>query len=161
METNPTIGDVINGKGLSQGVMIPGASMRYICSSATENHEWITQCDGLAVLSQDCDLFQDSLEKEPYAEFFCIKFRDTPNHSLMYGKNPRILHLVENETVYEVLIHQRIRVARECLLEHIAIELNQRLSEESLRLLLFWMTNRYNRHAFPDAFNAIVKDSKT
>jgi len=74
METNPTIGDVINGKGLSQGVMIPGASMRYICSSATENHDWITQCDGLAVLSQDCDLFQDSLERNRMQNSFASSF---------------------------------------------------------------------------------------
>lgn len=45
------------------------------------------------LLSQDCDVLNHSLIKEPYVEFIGAKFIKVDNGQFNAGKNPRQLHL--------------------------------------------------------------------
>ena len=74
-----------------------------------------------------------------------------------YGRNPRLLHL---PTVDEdgpgpglhISVQDRFRVAKETLIG-VAVDRELRLEPDDARLLSRWITKRYTRPTFPDAFN--------
>jgi len=105
------------------------------------------------ILSQDCDILNISLEKEPVVELLRANKVQQPNPELISGKNPRQLHIKIDETneCLEVFPHQRFFIARNYLE---AQKANQILIiDRSLKILIKWINNRYKRPGFPHAFN--------
>lgn len=125
-----------------------------------------TQCmqerlpDGLyVVLSQDCDILNKSLRKEPVVELIHANAIESGDPELTSGKNPRQLHLNIGENRHlEFLSHKRYYIARD-LLETVQAA-TPLLTNQPLRALINWIVKRYKRHGFPDAFNSRI-DSNT
>lgn len=116
--------------------------------------------DGLyIVLSQDCDVLNGNIEKESVVELIEATRLPKINTEFLAGKNPRQLHLelIEQNCCLELLPHKRLFIARSYLEAFQADTLF--LTGKSLKLLLNWITKRYKRPGFPDAFNRRI-DSK-
>lgn len=115
------------------------------------------------VVSQDCDILQTSLEKEPVIELISTQKIGSCNSDLMSGKNPRQLHIENKEqAIYlEFFPHNRYFIAREHL-EPISSAEEFAVTGRSLKILINWITKRYKRPAFPDEFNRRIssKDIK-
>lgn len=108
------------------------------------------------LLSQDCDILNASLQKEPVVELLQADKIETLNLELCDGKNPRQLHLkakIFNESEgLEFFPNSRFFLPREYLQE--LIPFNCVLdSTRELRLLISWIVKRYKRPGFPDQFN--------
>ncbi|MDT4762278.1 hypothetical protein [Sphaerochaeta sp. PS] len=150
----PSLGDILRKTKWRQGVVLEGVQKEKVLANATESYPWMNDADALVLFSHDCDLLNHSLENEPFAEFFCAKYVDNRDPSLAYGKNPRKIHLVvDGSKNVCLLFNHRIRINRACL---IGLPLDAdplRVSEVELRTLLSWVSKKYSRSAFPDAFN--------
>ncbi len=111
------------------------------------------------VLSQDCDILNHRLDKEPVIELINADHIGKVNQELATGKNPRQLHLKdEQDHAYELIPHNRVFIDREYLQELKAAP--TKINARELKILIRWITKRYRRPAFPDAFNHRV-DAKT
>lgn len=109
------------------------------------------------VLSQDCDILNNSLEKEPVIELILANKINEYDTEFTADKNPRLLHLTLNDDkVYlEVLPHKRFFISR-TYLETLQAEAI-RVSGQPLKVLISWIAKRYKRPAFPHAFNIRIK----
>jgi len=105
------------------------------------------------VLSQDCDLINTSLEKEPYIELVFVNEIEKTDGRCSGGKNPRKLHFCHQTKNYECQIKDRLFVDRNLL--RITTPLCH-LDNKTKNLLIDWVIKRYNRTAFPDNFNKRV-----
>jgi hypothetical protein len=102
-------------------------------------------------LTQDCDILHDSYEAEPDIEIHIAKPSDVEDGNLQHAKNPRRLQLSVDQKLFEINIHDRVIVPRNCLLNHLPEKI--RLDDTQIRTIINWTANRYLRSAFPDAFN--------
>jgi hypothetical protein len=112
------------------------------------------------VLTQDCDLINDSYEKEPEIELLGCKIVAAVDGNLTHGKNPRRIHLpalIGNCTVVlEARVFQRFCFPRPALEDFPPTE-GCSTSVEEIRMLAEWVARRYTRSAFPDEFNRRIK----
>ncbi len=111
---------------------------------------------GLIVVTQDCDLVRDS-EIEPFVEFMLSRKVTKPEPQYRNGRNPRVLQFPisnsgEDEIFYEISIHDRFRVEKKSLTGLVPEE-SRWLEERHRKLVCGWIAKRYDRPAFPDAFN--------
>ena len=114
---------------------------------------------GLYVLvSQDCDIVNPNIEKEPYVEFLYVE-KTKHNGELSNGKNPRKLHIQinqdSNEFYVECLPYNRDFLCKKNLFDLFPCGY---VAERELRILINWLAKRYTRPAFPNAFNNRVKN---
>lgn len=113
------------------------------------------------IISQDCDVVNSSLDKEPFVEILFVTEITEVDGSLTNGKNPRILHFLGKNSDLakhlQLVIHEKYFLPREHLVTLIPEE-NISLESESLEILIRWLANRYTRTAFPDAFNLRVRN---
>ena len=109
------------------------------------------------VLSQDCDILNQSLEKEPVIELIKANKILKCDHRSTSGENPRQLHMTLNKgnSCLEFLPHNRLFIAREYLEKRCADQVE--IIGQQLRMLINWITKRYRRHGFPHAFNSRCK----
>lgn len=109
------------------------------------------------VLSQDCDILNQNLEKEPVIELIKASKIPQRDHRLTSGKNPRQLHIILNQgnSCLEFLPHNRLFIARTYLKTQCADQVE--IIDQQLDMLINWITKRYRRHGFPDAFNSRCK----
>jgi hypothetical protein len=114
-------------------------------------------------VSHDCDIANGDMTKEPFIEFFPVKFLDSKNGAYLYGKNPRILHLqlFKNDVscFVEIEANSRFCIKKEKLLSVYPNE-NYRLVDRDKKILQDWLAARYRRHAFPNNLDAILKKRK-
>lgn len=110
------------------------------------------------VVTQDCDIVHDETEEEPFVEF--IIGNTTEDKSYKNGKNPRKLHLVNNEQTIEFIVHNRFFVKKELLLGFKFSDGLFDLNSDNKKILKKWLGNRYTRAAFPDEFNNRLRKSK-
>jgi len=105
------------------------------------------------VLSQDCDVLNFSLEKEPVVELIAVKQIQQCNPELNTGKNPRRLHLDTNtnELFLEASPNNRYFISRAYL--EFSSQSSIKITSRSLKILINWIAKRYKRPGFPDAFN--------
>lgn len=105
------------------------------------------------VITQDCDIVHTKTEDEPFVEF--IIGNPTNDKSCKNGKNPRKLHLENNEKTFEFIVHNRFFVKKEKLSDYKFTDSNGLgiLTAENKKILKKWLGNRYIRAAFPDKFN--------
>ncbi|MBI9095500.1 MAG: hypothetical protein JEY71_11505 [Sphaerochaeta sp.] len=122
-------------------------------------YDRIKDSDGLVLYTQDCDLINLSLDKEPFVEFFCVKKVKSRNNNFSFGKNPRKMHIEVGESViFEFDINKRLVVDRRILAD-IPLEVGNPIIQKSeMNIVLDWFSKKYSRPAFPDAFNKILKD---
>lgn len=141
-----------------QGVIIENPLMEQIISE-TQFYDHIKDSDLLILYTQDCDLINSCLEKEPFVEFFCVKKVGSINHDFAFGKNPRKIHLKVNDgSIYEFDINKRVKIDRRDLV-NIPLEAeNPIIPRREMDIVLGWFSKKYSRPAFPDAFNKIIKD---
>jgi hypothetical protein len=106
------------------------------------------------VLTQDCDLLNSDLQKEPVAELILTSKIVRAKPQYLSGQNPRILHLelnsMEASCSLEFFPQKRFFIARNHLENEVATEF---LDPKHLKILIRWVANRYKRSGFPDSFN--------
>jgi hypothetical protein len=107
------------------------------------------------VISHDCDLTNDSFEKEPQVELLAVR-PATKQALRLQGRDPRCLQIpiegAPDGSLLEARAHDRFFVDRQVLLGH-SPHLGKRLGDHSRRRLADWLAKRYSRVAFPDEFN--------
>lgn len=141
-----------------QGVIIENPLMEQIISE-TQFYDHIKDSDLLILYTQDCDLINLSLKKEPFVEFFCVKRVESINHDFAFGKNPRKIHLeLDDGSIYEFDINKRVKVERKGLVDIPLDAENPIVPRREMDIVLGWFSKKYSRPAFPDAFNKIIKD---
>ncbi|MFN7096783.1 MAG: hypothetical protein ACK4PR_04425 [Gammaproteobacteria bacterium] len=143
----------INQNGWRQGACL------LITSSSELYKKFNLQSEELYVaLSQDCDILNSCLQREPVIELIHAQPVMKLNSLYSSGKHPRMLHIPSKfngkDIFLEFLPHKRILVPRDYLITHVAT--SHKIEQTSLRVLTRWITKRYIRAAFPDAFNQRV-----
>ncbi len=126
------------------------------CARFPDNY---SKYDCLVLFTHNCDLFNPSLEKEPFAEFFCVKKVESCNYEFAYGKNPRKMQIeLTDGFVYEFDINRKVSIDRRVLVD-IKLEVhNSIIQKNEMDLILGWHSKKYSRSAFPDEFNKILKE---
>ena len=111
------------------------------------------------VLTQDCDLIHHDLIAEPAVEVvFGLKVGE-PNKGFTWSKNARELHL-RDEAIKESLAFRtryRSSLPRQYFCQFAP---SQFLHVDSVKLLARWISRKYFRAAFPNAFNARIGNKK-
>ena len=148
-------------RGWKQGtILIPGDSRLQ-----THAHYPIACDDRLLIVSQTCDLVQGSFEREPYFEVLCLHPLDrAPDSGYLGGKNSRRiefnLELPDNpHHDWYALPYERHVVDRKLLLGELQPDF---LVEDinKLKMILRWLSGRYTRTAFPEAFVSRIDAKK-
>ena len=149
----------IRASGWRQGSLVEHDDVEPLLDAAIDhvlNREKLGDETRLIVISQDCDLVRDS-EIEPYVELLLCKQVSKLNRLYQNGRNPRVLQILVSDSsgaakTYEFSVHDRFRVMKESLQPMIPDEATQ-IEDKYRRLLCGWVAKRYDRPAFPDAFN--------
>ncbi len=115
------------------------------------------------VITQDCDLVQPDLDKEPYVEL--IRIRPAEGNPLPppWGQSPREIqfgdpHGGKNAPRFVCSIHDRVLLDRRYLTDHRPDD-SRAFEAENVRRLCRWVSRRYVRAAFPNEFNKRVKSA--
>ena len=111
--------------------------------------------DRIVVISHDCDITHGSIEKEPLAELIVARRISTaPVGDRVFTRSPRLLefegYMGDEHGTYRVSAAERMFIPRDRLA---GVDPAGALGTEPPDLLVAWLTNRYIRSAFPDAFN--------
>lgn len=108
------------------------------------------------VISHDCDLANANLDAEPDVEVIVGRLIPKAEGNFSWGKAPKTLHLEvacdDKQAFVELQGRRKLTIAKTELAawaprEHFALEAT------GLSVLRSWLASRYNRAAFPDAFN--------
>ena len=111
----------------------------------------------LLIVSQTCDLIQGSFESEPYFETLCLRpLNQEPSGGYLGGKNSRRIEFSLNTagddiTYCYALPYERHLIKRELLLNELKPE-SFIQDEQTLKMILRWLSRRYTRVAFPETF---------
>jgi hypothetical protein len=112
--------------------------------------------DLLVVVSHDCDVVNQDIDKEPYVELLVAREHiGGPRGDLTFGKNPRTLDVDVEGKTYEISIHERFSVDRRALLGHVPDGI---LDRQNILVLRRWVGQRYLRSAFPDRLNERIRE---
>ncbi|XZE55769.1 hypothetical protein SH139x_001795 [Planctomycetaceae bacterium SH139] len=105
------------------------------------------------VLTQDCDLVHHDLSGEPKVEVVFARHVDKPNKGYTWSKNARELHLRDDSLVQSFAFRTRDRktIPRSQFCKFAPSE--QTLESGNVKLLVRWVSRKYYRAAFPNAFN--------
>jgi len=118
----------------------------------------------LLVASHDCDVTNVSFTAEPDVEFLVARPVAQVNGTFTRGKNPRRLHLEiltpDGPRPFEVAASDRFRVSRQRLLLGRRPQEGRTVQPQDRRLLARWLAKRYDRAAFPAAFDARWKPAR-
>lgn len=114
------------------------------------------------VISHDCDLANDNLEAEPDVEVIVGRAVDKEDGNYAWAKAPRTLHLRlkedGEEQVVELVSTCKVQVPKDLLAAH-EPDGAFALDDRGLSVLRDWLSSRYHRAAFPDAFVARMKST--
>ena len=150
----------LTSNGWLQGKILDKQFVSYLVQigslpSPNENEIWIA-------VSQSCDLLNRSFENEPFAEVIKATLIDTETSKhLVFNKNPRMLECEAafggnaSESI-KLSIHDRVLLKRSLFVDHKPAN-DLELKQETIRNITRWISNRYIRPAFPDAFNMRAK----
>jgi hypothetical protein len=119
-------------------------------------NQFFHQQEKWALVSQDCDVVQASFEKEPWVELIRMIPIEKPG-SYQNLKSARQLEFKDGENAFQLDIRDRCVVSRKLLCSWTPEE---QLLPESIGRIRLWISNRYVRAAFPDAFNARLANSQ-
>lgn len=115
------------------------------------------------VISHDCDLANDDLQVEPDVEIIVGRVVAATNGNFSWGKAPRTLHLPMQcngaAVTVELVTTSKCLVPKSSLANFVP-DGAFALDGEGLAVLRNWLSARYNRAAFPDAFVERMKKTK-
>jgi hypothetical protein len=110
------------------------------------------------VVSHDCDVVNESLVAEPFVEIaagHCIP-NEARDGNVFWGKNPRRYQLIDESgpesRIVGFNIHRIYKVPRSYLC-NATPDTSVQLSKENISRVCRWISLRYSRASFPDAFN--------
>jgi len=112
----------------------------------------------LVLISHDCDLSNDK-DLEP--EYILGKLSESEDGNLSHGKNPRKLclaHPTDPTKFIELEQHKKAKFSQNLLRNNTAP--TPVFSENSLKILRYWLASRYSRSAFPDTFENRMRLNK-
>lgn len=111
------------------------------------------------VISHDCDIACDDMDKEPHIEVILAAVVTDENHAFLQTKNPRQLHLAfihqGNKCVLDLFATEKRYIAKERLIGTDP-DSGFLLTDDNRQILQRWLAVRYRRHAFPDELNRRV-----
>lgn len=120
-------------------------------------HAVLPDATCVVVISHDCDIANDDLSVEPDVEVIIGCLPTTTNGNFSWAKAPRTLHLetirAGTKATIELTAAAKCIVSKE-MLAAFNPDVMYSLSGNSLSALRSWLAVRYNRAAFPDAFNS-------
>jgi hypothetical protein len=146
--------------GWKQGILLASNDVRLKDSA----HYEVPDDALFLIVSQTCDLIQGSFASEPYFECLCLHtLNREPNGAYLGGKNSRKIEFsldpeADGNIHWFALPYERHLVKRELLLDlrpESSIE-----NEQTLKMILRWLSRRYTRTAFPDAFVSRIDKRK-
>lgn len=150
----------VKENGWHQGAVCPFHTLSESPESGDTCKAFPQSEGALAILiSHDCDIVNDNLTKEPFADWLIARRVKTLDGSCLYGKNARKLHFQHNGVLYEVSAYERLSTSRK-LLEKISAEPSQALPSLLTKQAAEWLSKRYIRPAYPDAFNKRIIEAK-
>jgi hypothetical protein len=147
-----------NTKWRQGHVLPPDAAARFGLRNATEPG---STC--VVVITHDCDLANENLDAEPYVEIVVGRTIAAASGNYSWGKAPRTLHYpVHREGALanvELVATERARLLKSDLSP---FEPDPRFHTDSrtLAVLRSWLSARYDRAAFADAFVARMQETK-
>lgn len=107
------------------------------------------------IVSQTCDLIQESFANEPFFEILCLHpLNQKPDGGYLGGKNSRRIEFSldppgDDITHWFALPYNRHLINRELLLER---QPESSIQDKPLKMILTWLSRRYTRVAFPESF---------
>jgi len=139
--------------GWRQGSVLSETLLRSILDNGYSLDVSVDGCVAV-VISHDCDVTNESLRAEPFAEILMGSIVDSSDPNFVESKSPRKYHLqVEDPTtVIEFYASRLYRVRRNLLKGH-EPDITIVLSKDNIKELASWIARRYTRHALPDEFN--------
>ena len=112
------------------------------------------------LVSHDCDIANDAT-REPDVEVVLGYLVDESNPNYVFGKNPRLLELPFQNLVplqAQFNIQSRQAISKDNL-QHCTPN-TAHLEQRYVRVLQGWLASRYDRPAFPDEFDSLIKDER-
>lgn len=119
-------------------------------------HYKIRENDRLLIVSQTCDLVHGSFDNEPWFEVLCLHpLSREPDGSYLGGKNSRRIEFSTASPGTEpgnwyALPHERHLIDRQLLIDD--LDPSAAIDDQTLKMVLAWLSRRYTRTAFPEAF---------
>ena len=161
MDSDGADAQKIRDAGWRQGSILPCNMLRALIEdNGLGAIDGSASSDWWMVVSQDCDVVNRDFDKEPFVEIIRIQETNDPGGGDQWGKNPRRLRfgdrVGETEREFQVVVHDRIRIDRRVLAEY-APDPERNITIENTRCICRWISQRYVRPAFPDAFNERVE----
>lgn len=117
----------------------------------------------VVVITHDCDLANEHLDAEPYVEVIVGRTITAANGNFTWGKAPRTLHypvLCEGIPGTVELVATSKATLRKADLAPFEPDARFRLDGKTLAVLRSWLSARYDRAAFADAFVKRMRDTK-
>lgn len=118
----------------------------------------------VVVISHDCDLANDDLQREPDVEVIIGRHPLQTDGNFLWAKAPRTLHvgaLCDGVEIPVELIATDKRFIPKKLLAAFEPDARYMFSGKSLSVLRSWLGVRYNRGAFPDPFVNKLSEFRT
>ena len=126
-------------------------------------HESDPACTCVMVVSHDCDLANDNLMIEPDVEVIVGRTVEKEEGNYAWAKAPRTLHLRLQEDgadqVVELVSTRKRTIPKSALAAH-EPDAAYALDARGLSVLREWLSSRYQRAAFPDAFVERMKSTE-
>ncbi len=147
--------------GWKQGILLAPDDARLKANA----HYEVPDDARLLIVSQTCDLVQGSFESEPYFEVLCIRSLDRePIGNYLGGKNSRRIefsHEITGDGIshWYALPYERHLINRKLLLDDLKPG-SLLHDEQKLKMILRWLSRRYTRTAFPEAFVSRIETRK-
>lgn len=148
-----------NYKILRQGNLISVGLIELLKKASFKPSRKFLENEYCMVLSQDCDIVHPKVEEEPFIEFLICHKIEKQDGNLLNGKNPRHLHIIESDYIYEFYIIDRVMILKSELDDFDFGELTS-FNDDNIRIIKKWVARRYTRSAFPDNFNKRLFSSK-
>lgn len=111
------------------------------------------------IITQDCDLLHPNIKEEPCAELIYAERICNPDGNYVGGNNPRKIHMpvkIDGDVYhYECHAKNKITIPKEYLL-NLSPSAEYILEDNIIKSLIKWIIKRYDRTAFPYAFNEML-----
>ena len=148
----------IRGNAWRQGsILDPRACKHFNVETQFSIHESCT-----IAVSHDCDIANDNVELEPNVEVIVGQIIEHGNGNYLHGKSSRTLHISLQGSKGHVFL-ELLATAKKLLpkseLAQFSPNLDLEMLPNELDILRTWLSARYRRAAFPDAFNLRIEST--
>lgn len=144
--------DAIRRNLWRQGSIFPVESHETLSATIAKT---VSDDDACIVVTQSCCVVNRSLLAEPTVEILLARKIPKLDKGVIGGKSLRKLHLeisvTGRATAYELSATDRYTIDRRTLAQY-GPDRDRVINQQDLRSIIAWVTARYDREAFPDAF---------